>query len=273
MSSYSSLALNESACSFQKKAEKELNKFRLFGKPDFTEVGENYQRAANCYRSEKKYESAIDCYRLAATQFLKEDSKHDAVQQYAKMIEIMTHFLEKLETYELMLDIYYDQGNFDHASRTLLKMGDLCFENFDYEKAMKYYRELISQEPKHHTHIHALASMVKIHYALSEFEKMGTFCELLFCSHNILSYFVKVALCHLECENYLKVSQLLDLQKISFLEKEFIEKLTTVCRNSDIDDFNVLINKYKDYSLMDDIAVSLLLRIKKRMVDAEDSLL
>jgi alpha-soluble NSF attachment protein len=242
----------------------------LASKPDYDLVAELYSKAANVYRMNKQYELAIDNYQLSADYYLKCDNSHEAINQYTKIIEILSsgQYQQKIVFYKKMLDLYISNGNFDRVNKVNYEIAQLYFDNFDYESAKSFYNEVIEM---HDTRYYekSLIAMTKIYLMEDNFAKMAKIYEIL-CDKQS-KYYINVILCHL-CNNDVVAATVITKRfcnmfhdGVKSYETDFVNNLINSYENHDLNSFMLTMANYKDYHFMHDMTVSLLVKIKHRL--------
>jgi len=282
-------------------AQKELNKWWIFGKPDYDMVADNYGKAANCFRLNKRYHACIEHHNLSADYHLKCNNDNEALHQYSEMIDVLSllhynsdssnvgsmskfdksRYLDQIDVYNKMLVLYSNGGRFDAINRTNFTIAQLYFENFDYTMALKYYDDVVSNTTNNTYYRKSLESMGKIYHMQDNVADMTKVYSAL-CRESRLGggagtgtgtrFYVKASLCNICNDDIVAVNRLTDeVEKISSVDKDFIETVIQSYQANDMSMFMTAIKRYETYYINDDVAVTLLLKIKTKMATSHDN--
>uniref|UniRef100_A0A2P2M6Y8 Alpha-soluble nsf attachment protein n=1 Tax=Rhizophora mucronata TaxID=61149 RepID=A0A2P2M6Y8_RHIMU len=125
---------------FEKKAEKKLNGWGLFGSK-YEDAADLFDKAANSFKLAKSWDKAGSVYIKLSNCHLKLDSKHEAAQAYVDA----AHCYKKTSTNEAIsclgqaVDMFCDIGRINMAARYYKEIAELYESEANIEKAMEYF--------------------------------------------------------------------------------------------------------------------------------------
>ncbi|KAJ6768213.1 SOLUBLE NSF ATTACHMENT PROTEIN SNAP [Salix koriyanagi] len=125
---------------FEKKAEKKLNGWGIFGSK-YEDAADLFDKAANSFKLAKSWEKAGSTYVKLGQCHLKSDSKHEAASAYVDA----AHCYKKTSTTEAIsclaqaVDMLCDIGRISMAARYFKEIAELYESDANIEKSMEYY--------------------------------------------------------------------------------------------------------------------------------------
>uniref|UniRef100_A0A7N0RF74 Alpha-soluble NSF attachment protein n=1 Tax=Kalanchoe fedtschenkoi TaxID=63787 RepID=A0A7N0RF74_KALFE len=127
---------------FEKKAEKKLNGWGLFGSK-YEDAAELYEKAANSYKLAKSWDQAGATYLKLASCHLKLDSKHEAATAFADAGHCYkkTNIKEAVSCLEQAVNAFLDNGRISMAARYEKEIAELYEQDQNFEQAMEYYEK------------------------------------------------------------------------------------------------------------------------------------
>lgn len=270
------MSISDKGFEYQNLAIKELKRFTLFGflgPVDYCLVAENYDKAANCWRSLKDKNKEKQARELVITYLTLGHDKYNCLEQYTKLIEITDSYEEKINLYKEMLNIYRDNGKFDQVEKVNTAIGDLYFENMEFNLALKFYNEII--EGPHYLNKYyeiSIRNTCKIYLSQNKLSEVADLYQLLI--NNISGYYaIKTILCRLCLNDIVSAKRLLDDEsKITVIEREFIEKIISSYEEHNFTTFMNHVHYYEHHAFtMDHSVVDLLLRLKRNLETHDDN--
>jgi len=262
---------------YVKLANKELGRFTLFGllpAIEYGDVANNFSKAANCFRSDKQREKEIENRKLAIFYYLKNTDTYDALDEYNKLVELTEDYEEKIQLYLTMLQLHYDDDNFDAGEKINTNIGNLYFENSSFDKAIEFYAKVIDGTYKSKKlYENCVINTAKIHLNNNNISKAADLYQLL---TNSLSgsFTLKTILCRLSLDDFIAAKCLLNIDsKISVIERDFVIKIINAYDEYNLEAFMDQVNFYEKYSFIDDTILKLLLILKHKLENNVNSIL
>ncbi|KAJ4979245.1 hypothetical protein NE237_010025 [Protea cynaroides] len=130
---------------FEKKAEKKLTGWKLFGGSKYEDASELYEKAASSYKLAKSWDKAGSAYIKVADCHLKSESKHEAVSSYVDAAKCYYKTSPKEAIACLTMAVYLSKeiGRFNIAGRHCKEIGELCEKELDFEQAIVFYEQAV----------------------------------------------------------------------------------------------------------------------------------
>ncbi|UWX11148.1 CRPV-039 [Crowpox virus] len=256
----------------------------LFGFPiDTEQASELANRAANLFKSIKKWEYSGKAFLMSAQLIL--DNDQYSIEAASNFVDAYNVFKrvdvqEAINCLNKAINIYVYLGKFNTAAKCHLNIAEMYDKDaLDIDKAIENY-EISSDYYRGDGHTKlsddcmlkvALLFIQKEEFikAASIFEKIGydrmNSSMLKYAARQQLFY---AAICHfrvdvlnakLAIKRYKKVFPAFE----DFRECKFIEKIIESYENEDVDTFTNIVREYDNISKLDNIIISMLLNIKK----------
>lgn len=125
---------------FEKKAEKKLNGWGLFGSKH-EDAAELFEKAANSFKLAKSWDQAGSVYVKLANCHIKLDSKHEAANAYADAGHCYkkTNTKECISCLEQAVNLFMEIGRLSMSARYFKEIAEVCEQEQNLEQAMHYY--------------------------------------------------------------------------------------------------------------------------------------
>ncbi|ARF02633.1 SWPV1-016 [Shearwaterpox virus] len=261
---------------------------RLFGHTiDFEEAAEIVTRAANLFKYIEMWKSSGDAF-VRSAQLLLYNNQYsmNAASNFVNASKVF----KRIDNYEAIncmynaIDIYVNKGNFYTAAKCYMDIAEIYDKDLfetdkaieHYEKASDYYRGDGNNKLSGDCTLRAAMLYVQreeFMKAATMYEQVGydrVDTELL--RYGVKKQFFYAVICNL-CVDIINAKSALDKYKSAypvfkdFIECKLIEKLLDAYDNEDVDAFTEAIREHDNVSKIEDVMVTMLLRIKKSITE------
>lgn len=253
------------------------------------EAVESYVKAGNLLKMAKKWNEAGKVFYQAATLNQSMDNKHDAAVHYLDSSNCYKKCnpQEAVNCLLKVIEIYTDMGKFSVAAKHHMTIAEIYESDASdipkavehYTKAADYYQCEESNSTANRCLLNVAryaAQLEQYPRAIEIYEKVGQTCL----DNNLLKYsakehFLRAALCHMcvdmlnaqiAVKKYEEMSPAFSGSRECKLVKDLIQKIEA----EDVDGFAEVVQDYDSISRLDQWYTTLLLRIKKNIVQEDD---
>jgi len=274
------------------RADKKLKGFTLFNNSaKYEDAADMFTKAANLFKMEKKWDKAGEAYVKAAECHLKLQSKHEAASRYIDAANCYkkSNVTEAIGCLKQGIEFYTDEGRFSIAAKHQKELAELYESNSDIENAIAGYQvaaDYYEGEGSASSGNNCLLKVALFSAQLERYDKAIELYEQIAAGsvdNNLLKWSVKdylfrAGLCHLakgdivSAERALERYQDLDASFSSQRECKFLLDIIAAHKSFDVDAFTAAVVEFDSISKLDNWKTSLLLKIKKSIVQEEDRL-
>ncbi|CAN6829350.1 unnamed protein product, partial [Brassica oleracea] len=271
---------------FEKKAEKKLNRWGIFGSK-YEDAADLLEKAANSYKLAKSWDQAGKAYLKLADCHLKSDSKHDAANAYAEAAKCYKKVdtNEAASCLERAVNIFCEIGRLNMAARYYKEIAEYYEADQKIDQAISYFGKAAEFFQNEEVTTSANQCNLKVaQYAaqLEQYEKAIKIYEEIACqslNNNLLKYGVKghllnAGMCHLckadvvSITNALEKYQDLDPTFTGTRECKFLSDLASAIDEEDIAKFTDVVKEFSSLNLycwQDSWKTTMLLRVKEKL--------
>ncbi|XVF13970.1 hypothetical protein REPUB_Repub09cG0015900 [Reevesia pubescens] len=268
---------------FEKKAEKKLNSWGLFGSK-YEDAADLFDKAANCFKLAKSWDKAGSTYVKLANCHLKLESKHEAAQAYVDA----AHCYKKTATKEAIsclqeaVNLFCDIGRLSMAARYYKEIAELYESEQNIEQSMDYFEKAADFFQNEEVSTSAnqckqkvaqfAAQIEQYHKAIEIYEEIARHSL----TNNLLKYGVKghllnAGICQL-CKgdvvaitNALERYQELDPTFSGTREYRLLADIASAIDEEDATKFTDVIKEFDSMTPLDSWKTTLLLRVKEKL--------
>ncbi|KAJ6690098.1 hypothetical protein OIU85_006385 [Salix viminalis] len=268
---------------FEKKAEKKLNGWGIFGSK-YEDAADLFDKAANSFKLAKSWEKAGSTYVKLGQCHLKSDSKHEAASAYVDA----AHCYKKTSTTEAIsclaqaVDMLCDIGRFSMAARYFKEIAELYESDANIEKSMEYYDKAADFFQNEDVTTSANQCKQKVAEFSARLEQYQTSIDIYediarqSLKNNLLKYGVKghllnAGLCHL-CKgdvvaitNALERYQEMDPTFSGTREYKLLVDIAAAIDEEDVAKFTDAVKDFDSMTPLDSWKTTLLLRVKEKL--------
>ncbi|QRM15301.1 alpha-SNAP-like protein [Mudlarkpox virus] len=256
----------------------------LFGNPiEFEEASEMVRSAANLFKSIKQWDSAGKAF-IKSAQLLLNNNQY-SIAAASGFVDAANVF-KKVNNHEAInclynaINIYIYTGNFNTAAKCHINIAEI-YDNdlFEIDKAIEHYNkasDFYRGEECNKLSSDCILKAALLYIQKEDFIKAAYMFEqvgydrmnCIMLKYTCRQQFFYSVICNL-CVDILNAKLALERFKNvlpafeDFRECKFIEKILAACDNEDVDAFTNAVIEYDNISKIDDVVVSMLLRIKK----------
>ncbi|KAK1377904.1 Alpha-soluble NSF attachment protein [Heracleum sosnowskyi] len=276
---------------FQKKAEKKLTGWGLFGSKHEA-AADLFEKAANCFKIAKSWDQAGAVYVKLAQCHIKLDSKHEAAGSYADA----AHCYKKTNTkgtaeaitcLEQAVNLFMEIGRLNMSARYYKEIAELCEQEQNLEQAMNFYdkaADLFQSEDVSSSANQCKQKIAQFAAELEHYQKaIGIYEDIARQSlnNNLLKYGVRghllnAGICQL-CKNDI-VAITNALEKYEELDPTFsgtreyklLADLAAAVDDVDVTKFTDAVKEFDSMTKLDAWKTTLLLRVKESLKELED---
>ncbi|EEF41529.1 alpha-soluble nsf attachment protein, putative [Ricinus communis] len=268
---------------FEKKAEKKLNGWGLFGSK-YEDASDLFDKAANSFKLAKSWDRAGSTYVKLANCHLKLDSKHEAAQAYVDA----AHCYKKTTTNEAIsclgqaVEMFCDIGRISMAARYYKEIAELYESEANVEKAMDFYEKAADFFQGEEVTTSANQCKQKVAQFAAQLEQYQKAIEIYeeiarhSLSNNLLKYGVKghllnAGICHLckgdvvSVTNALERYQDLDPTFSGTREYRLLADVAAAIDEEDVAKFTDVVKEFDSMTPLDSWKTTLLLRVKEKL--------
>lgn len=268
---------------FEKKAEKKINGWGLFGSK-FEDAADLYEKAASSYKLAKSWDRAGSAHIKLANCHLKLDSKHEAAGAYKDAAncykKVSTR--ESIACLDQAVNIFLEIGRLNMAGRYCKEIGELYEQEQNIEQAIVYFErsaELFLSEDGTTSANQCKQKVAHFSAQLGNYPRSIEIYEEIArqsLNNNLLKYGVRghllnAGLCQL-CKgdvvaitNALEGYQDLDPTFSRTREYKFFADLAAAVDEEDVAKFTTIVKEFDSMTPLDAWKTTLLLRIKEAL--------
>ncbi|XP_008809944.2 alpha-soluble NSF attachment protein-like [Phoenix dactylifera] len=273
---------------FEKKAEKKLNGWGLFGSK-YDDAADLYDKAANCFKLSKKWDRAGAVYIKLASCHLKLESKHEAASAHVDAANCYkkTSVQDAAQSLNQAVNLFLEIGRLNMAARYCKELGELYEQEQDLEKAMDYFEraaDLFESEEVTSSANQCKQKIAQFAAQLEQYPKATEIFEAIAqksVNNNLLKYSVKgillnAGICQLcrgdvvAITNSLERYQELDPTFSGTREYKLLADLAASMEEEDVGKFTDVIKEYDSMTRLDSWKTTLLLRAKNALKAKEE---
>ncbi|KAF9593610.1 hypothetical protein IFM89_024261 [Coptis chinensis] len=268
---------------FEKKAEKKINGWALFGSK-YEDASELYEKSANCFKLAKSWDKAAAVYIKLANCHLKLDSKHEAASAYVDAANAYKKISPKeaITCLENAVNCFTEIGRLNMAARHAKEIGELYETEQDLLQAIAYLEraaDLFSSEEVTTSANQCKQKVAQLAAQLEQYAKAVEIYEEIArhsLNNNLLKYSVKgyllnAGLCQL-CKgdaiaitNALEKYQDLDPTFSGTREYKFLADLAAAIDEENVTKFTDVVKEFDTMTRLDAWKTTLLLRAKEAL--------
>ncbi|KAJ2341225.1 vesicular-fusion protein S17 [Coemansia erecta] len=282
---------HQKALELLESADKKATQKSWFSGPKFDEAGELYEQASNQFKLSRQMREAGDAMLKAAQMSLKLKDTHDASLRFIAASKAFKkdHPEQAVGALEQAVGILKEDGKFRIAAAHVKEIGNLSEELSDLERAMRAYEQAAQWYADDDAPSLANGCIVKAASLAAQLENYTHAVKLFegvaegsvddqLAKWSVKDYFLKAALCRLAIPDAigaaeaLKRYQDLDPSFVKSRECGFLDEIIGDIQNGDLQSFTDHVANYDRVSQLDNWKTTLLLRIKRQVVEAEEDL-
>ncbi|KAA8534009.1 hypothetical protein F0562_031526 [Nyssa sinensis] len=272
---------------FEKKAEKKLNGWGLFGSK-YEDAADLFDKAANCFKLAKSWDQAGSAYVKLANCHIKLDSKHEAANGYADAAHCYkkTNTKESISCLEQAVNLFLDIGRLNMSARYYKEIAELYEAEQNFEQAIVYYEkaaDLFQSEDVTTSANQCKQKIAQFAAQLEQYQKAIEIYEEIArhsLNNNLLKYGVKghllnAGICQL-CKgdivaitNALERYQDLDPTFSGTREYRLLADLAAAIDEEDVMKFTDAVKEFDSMTQLDAWKTTLLLRVKESLKNKE----
>ncbi|XP_043724072.1 alpha-soluble NSF attachment protein 2-like [Telopea speciosissima] len=267
---------------FEKKAEKKLNGWNLFGGSKYEDAAELYEKAASSYKLAKSWDKGGSAYIKIADCHLKSESKHEAASSYVDAAKCYnkTSPKEAISCLTKAVNLFKEIGRFNIAARHCKEIGELYEQEQDFEQAIVFYEQaadLFESEESTTSANQCKQKIAQFAAQMEQYQKAIVIYEDIArqsMNNNLLKYSVKgyllnAGICQLckgdlvAINNALERYQELDPTFPGTREYKLLSDLAAAIDEEDVARFTDVIKEFDSMTPLDAWKTTLLLRVKQ----------
>ncbi|GKV28206.1 hypothetical protein SLEP1_g37289 [Rubroshorea leprosula] len=268
---------------FEKKAEKKLNGWGLFGSK-YEDAAELFDKAANSFKLAKAWDKAGSTYVKLANCYLKSESKHEAAQAYVDA----AHCYKKISSSEAIsclqqaVHLFCDIGRLSMAARYYKEIAELCESEKNLEQAIDYYEKAADFFQNEDVSTSANQCRQKVAQFAAELEQYQKAIEIYeeiarqslntaLLKYGVKGHLLNAGICQL-CKgdvvaitNALERYQELDPSFSGTRECRFLADIAASIDEEDVGKFTDVVKEFDSMTPLDPWKTTLLLRVKEKL--------
>ncbi|GKU92214.1 hypothetical protein SLE2022_072470 [Rubroshorea leprosula] len=268
---------------FEKKAEKKLNGWGLFGSK-YEDAADLFDKAANSFKLAKTWDKAGSTYVKLANCHLKLESKHEAAQAYVDA----AHCYKKINTSEAVsclqqaVNMLCEIGRLSMAARYFKEIAELYEAEKNLEQAIDYYEKAADFFQNEEVSTSANQCKQKVAQFAAQLEQYQKAIEIYeeiarqSLNNNLLKYGVKghllnAGICQLckgdvvAINNALERYQELDPSFSGTREYRLLADIASSIDEEDVAKFTDVVKEFDSMTPLDPWKTTLLLRVKEKL--------
>ncbi|GLT31539.1 hypothetical protein SLA2020_062700 [Shorea laevis] len=268
---------------FEKKAEKKLNGWGLFGSK-YEDAADLFDKAANSFKLAKTWDKAGSTYVKLANCHLKLESKHEAAQAYVDA----AHCYKKINTSEAVsclqqaVNMFCEIGRLSMAARYFKEIAELYEAEKNLEQAIDYYEKAADFFQNEEVSTSANQCKQKVAQFAAQLEQYQKAIEIYeeiarqSLNNNLLKYGVKghllnAGICQLckgdvvAINNALERYQELDPSFSGTREYKLLADIASSIDEEDVAKFTDVVKEFDSMTPLDPWKTTLLLRVKEKL--------
>ncbi|KAF8036840.1 hypothetical protein BT93_C2532 [Corymbia citriodora subsp. variegata] len=268
---------------YDKKAEKKLNSWGLFGSK-YEDAADLFDKAANCFKLAKSWDRAGSTYIKLANCHLKCESKHEAASSFVDAANCYkkTSSKEAITCLEQAVNLFMDIGRLNMAARYYKDIGELYESDQNLECAIDNFEraaELFESEEVTTSANQCKQKVAQFAAQLEQYQKAIEIYEEIArhsLNNNLLKYGVKghllnAGLCQLckadivAISNALERYQELDPTFSGTREYRLLKDIADAIDEEDVVKFTDVVKEFDSMTPLDSWKTTLLLRVKEKL--------
>ncbi|KAH9767346.1 hypothetical protein WN944_018111 [Citrus x changshan-huyou] len=268
---------------FEKKAEKKLNGWGLFGSK-YEDAADLFDKAANSFKLAKSWDKAGATYVKLANCHLKLESKHEAAQAYVDAAHCYkkTSSKEAISCLEQAVNMFCDIGRLSMAARYYKEIAELYESEHNIEQTIVFFEKAADMFQNEEVTTSANQCKQKVAQYAAELEQYHKSIEIYeeiarqSLNNNLLKYGVKghllnAGICQL-CKgdvvaitNALERYQDMDPTFSGTREYRLLSDIAASMDEEDIAKFTDVVKEFDSMTPLDPWKTTLLLRVKEKL--------
>ena len=268
---------------FEKKAEKKLSSWGLFGSK-YEDAADLFDKAANCFKLAKSWDKAGQVYVKLANCHLKSESKHEAAQAYVEAAHAYkkTATKEAISCLQQAVNMFCDIGRLSMAARYYKEIAELYESEQNIEQAIDYYEKAADFFQNEEVSTSANQCKQKVAQFAAQIEQYQKAIDIYeeiarqSLTNNLLKYGVKghllnAGICQL-CKgdvvaitNALERYQELDPTFSGTREYRLLADIASAIDEEDVAKFTDAVKEFDSMTPLDSWKTTLLLRVKEKL--------
>ncbi|XP_059429704.1 alpha-soluble NSF attachment protein 2-like [Corylus avellana] len=268
---------------FEKKAEKKLNGWGLFGSK-YEDAADLFDKAANSFKLGKSWEKAGATYIKLANCHLKLESKHEAAQAYVDAAHCYkkASVNEAISCLDQAVNLFCDIGRLSMAARYFKEIAELYESEHNIEQAIVYFEKSADFFQNEEVTTSANQCKQKVAQFAAQLEQYPKSIEIFeqiarqSMNNNLLKYGVKghllnAGICQLckgdvvAISNALERYQELDPTFSGTREYRFLADIAAAVDEEDVVKFTDVVKEFDSMTPLDSWKTTLLLRVKEKL--------
>ncbi|KAJ0101717.1 hypothetical protein Patl1_06714 [Pistacia atlantica] len=268
---------------YEKKAEKKLNSWGLFGSK-YEDAADLFDKAANSFKLAKSWDRAGSTYVKLANCHIKLESKHETAQAYVDAAHCYkkTNAKEAISCLEQAVNMFCDIGRLSMAARYYKEIAELYESEQNIEQAIVYFEKAADMFLNEEVTTSANQCKQKVAQYAAELEQYQKAIEIFeeiakqSLNNNLLKYGVKghllnAGICRL-CKtdvvaitNALERYQDMDPTFSGTREYRLLADIAASIDEEDIGKFTDVVKEFDSMTPLDSWKTTLLLRVKEKL--------
>ncbi|KAJ4720162.1 Alpha-soluble NSF attachment protein [Melia azedarach] len=268
---------------FEKKAEKKLNSWGIFGSK-YEDAADLFDKAANSFKLAKSWDKAGATYVKLANCHLKLESKHEAAQAYVDAAHCYkkTSANEAISCLEQAVNMFCDIGRLSMAARYYKEIAELYEFDHNIEQAIVFFEKAADMFQNEEVTTSANQGKQKVAQYAAELERYQKSIEIYeeiakqSLNNNLLKYGVKghllnAGICQL-CKgdvvaitNALERYQEMDPTFSGTREYRLLADIAAAIDEEDVAKFTDIVKEFDSMTPLDPWKTTLLLRVKEKL--------
>ncbi|KAJ0045023.1 hypothetical protein Pint_06616 [Pistacia integerrima] len=268
---------------YEKKAEKKLNSWGLFGSK-YEDAADLFDKAANSFKLAKSWDRAGSTYVKLANCHIKLESKHETAQAYVDAAHCYkkTNAKEAISCLEQAVNMFCDIGRLSMAARYYKEIAELYESEQNIEQAIVYFEKAADMFLNEEVTTSANQCKQKVAQYAAELEQYQKAIEIFeeiakqSLNNNLLKYGVKghllnAGICQL-CKsdvvaitNALERYQEMDPTFSGTREYRLLADIAASVDEEDIGKFTDVVKEFDSMTPLDSWKTTLLLRVKEKL--------
>ncbi|KAI9479301.1 vesicular-fusion protein S17 [Coemansia sp. RSA 989] len=281
----------EKANELLQKADKLATQKGWFTGPKYDEAGELYEQAANQFKISSKMREAGEAMLKAARMSLELKDSHDAAQRFITASKAFkkVHPEQAISALTEAVNILKADGKFRRAAAQENEIGEISEKAMDLERAMRSYEQAGQWYADEDSTALANGCFLKAAALAAQLEDYIRAIELFegiaegsvdnsLTKWSIKDYFFKAALCRLAIPDSIGATEAikrykdLDPSFAKTRECSFVEEILGDIQSSDSQAFTDHVANFDRVCQLDNWKTTLLLRIKRHIVEVDEDL-
>jgi len=268
---------------FEKKAEKKLNSWGLFGSK-YEDAADLFDKAANSFKLAKSWDKAGSTYIKLANCHLKLESKHEAAQAYVDAAHCYkkSSINEAISCLEQAVNLFCEIGRLSMAARYFKEIAELYESEHNIEQAIVFFEKAADFFQNEEVTTSANQCKQKVAQFAAQLEQYQKAIEIYeeiarqSLNNNLLKYGVKghllnAGICQL-CKadvvaitNALERYQELDPTFSGTREYRLLADIAAALDEEDVAKFTDVVKEFDSMTSLDPWKTTLLLRVKEKL--------